>query len=265
MPTPSKVNVPSGLKKERVIDLISNEGKANDFVAKLQSRNFPVFSPPGANPTCTGARKITTATKTKLKAEKKAVTEKKAQADKEKKLAVAVCKLKAQAKKSKKAIVLAEARAQKAAAKAEALQIQLTSAKATNKTMRTPTGVRGAHVPKKSKGIGGEVALLTPTNLTTILSPQLKGSSPEKRVMLHSPLRLTANEVALSKEASFSGSSTFGSDKYDQNLSSSESESSSSCSTSSGRGESAVFSGGRHHTRLGRQCGGSRGPHPPCP
>jgi hypothetical protein len=172
MPSASNVNVLSALKKEKVIDLISNEGKADDFVVKLQSRNFPVFSPPGTNPTRTGARKITAATKAKLKAKKKAVKEKKAQAVKEKKLAVAACILEAQAKKRKKAITLTEAHAQKAAAKVEALQIQLASAKATNMTMRTPTGVRGAHVPKKSKGIGGEVALLTPTNLTTILSPQ---------------------------------------------------------------------------------------------
>jgi hypothetical protein len=266
MPTTSNVNVPSNLRKEGVIDLISNKGKADSIVTKLQSRNLPVFSPPSANPTCTGAYKIMAATKTKLKAKKKAVKEKKAQADKEKKLAVAACKLEAQAKKCKKAIALAEARAQKAAAKAKALRIQLASAKAANKTMRTPTGVRGAHVPKKSKGIGGEVALLTLTNLTTILSPQRKGSSPKKRVMLHSPLRLMANEVALSKEASSSGSFTSGSDKYDQNPLSSESESSSSlCSASSGRRVSAVFSGGRHHARSGRGRGGSRGPHPPCP
>ncbi len=84
--------------------------------------------------------------------------------------------------------------------------------------------------------------------------------------MLHSSLQLTANEVALSKEASSSGSSTFGSDKYNQNPSSSESESSSSlCSASSGRGVSAVFSGGHRHARSGRGRGGSRGPHPPCP
>ncbi len=183
------------------------------------------------------------ATKTKLKAKKKAVKEKKAEADNEKKLVVAACKLEAQAKKRKKAIALAEAHAQMAAAKAEALRIQLASAKAANETMRTPTGVKGAHVPKKSKGIGGKVALLTPTKLTTILSPQQKGSSPKKRVMLHSPLRLTANKVTLSKEASSSRSSTFGNDKYNQNPSSSESESSSSlCSASSGHGASAVFS-----------------------
>jgi len=121
MPTASNVNIPSNLEKERVIDLVSNKGKADDFVAKLLSRNFPVFSPPGTNPTRTGARKITAATKTNLKAEKKAVKEKKAQGDKEKKLAVAACKLEAQAKKRKKAITLAEACAQKAAAKGKAL------------------------------------------------------------------------------------------------------------------------------------------------
>jgi hypothetical protein len=90
-------------------------------MSKLKSRNFPIFSPPGANSTCTGVRNNTAATKTKLKAEKKAVKEKKAQADEEKKLAVAACKLKAQAKKRKKAITLAEACAQKAAAKGKAL------------------------------------------------------------------------------------------------------------------------------------------------
>ncbi len=67
-PTASDANVPSALKKERVINLISNKGKANNFMAKLQSHNFPVFPPPDANPTCTGARKITAATKTKLEA-----------------------------------------------------------------------------------------------------------------------------------------------------------------------------------------------------
>jgi hypothetical protein len=171
MSTAGDVNVPSALEKESVIDLISNEGKANNFVAKLQSRNFLIFSPPGANSTHTGTHNNTATTKTKLKVEKKAVKEKKAQADKEKKLAVAACKLKAQAKKCKKAIALTNACAQKAAAKAEALRIQLASAKAATETMRTPTGVRGAHVPKKSKGVEGEVALLTPINLTTILSP----------------------------------------------------------------------------------------------
>jgi hypothetical protein len=89
MPTAGNVNIPSALEKESVIDLISNEGKANDFVTKLQSRNFPIFSPPGANSIRTGARNNMAATKTKPKAEKKAVKEKKAQADKEKKLAVA--------------------------------------------------------------------------------------------------------------------------------------------------------------------------------
>jgi hypothetical protein len=108
-------------EEESVTDLISNKGKANDFVAKLQSRNFPIFSPPGSNPTSTGARKITAATKTKLEAKKKAIREKKAQANKEKKLVVAACKLEAQAKKHEKAIALAEAHAQKATAKAEAL------------------------------------------------------------------------------------------------------------------------------------------------
>jgi hypothetical protein len=106
--------------------------------------------------------------------------------------------------------------------------------------MRTPTGIRGAHFPKKSKGIGGEGALLTPTNLTSNLSPQQKGSSPKKRVMLHSPPPLMANKVASSKKASSSGFSIFGSDKDNQNPSSSESESSSSCcSAFSGRGASA--------------------------
>ncbi len=35
MPTTSNINVPSDLEKERVIDLILNESKANNFVAKL--------------------------------------------------------------------------------------------------------------------------------------------------------------------------------------------------------------------------------------
>jgi hypothetical protein len=136
------------------------------------------------------------ATKTKLKAEKKAAKEKKAQANKEKKLAVATRKLKAQAKKCEKAIALAEARAQKAAAKADALQTQLATAKAANETMRPSTRVRGAHVPKKSKGVGGGVALLTPTDLTTIASPQQKCLSPKKTVMVHSPHRSMTNKVA---------------------------------------------------------------------
>ncbi len=129
--------------------------------------------------------------------------------------------------------------------------------------MRTPTGIRGAHVPKKSMGIGGEVALLTPTHLTTILSPQQKVLSLKKRVMVHSPHHLMINEVALSEKASSSGSSTFGSDQYDQNSLSGLESSSSLCSASSGCGARAVFSGGRHHARSGGGHGG-RGLHPPC-
>jgi hypothetical protein len=109
------------LETDGVIDLILNKVEADEFVAKMQSRSFPIFAPPGAKPTRTIIRNNTSATKTQLKAEKKTVKEKKAQADEEKKLAVAARKLKAQAKKRKKAITLAEACAQKAAAKAEAL------------------------------------------------------------------------------------------------------------------------------------------------
>jgi hypothetical protein len=91
-----------------------------------------------------------------------------------------------------KAIALAEACAQKAAAKAEALRIQLASVKAADEATRTLTRDRGAHVPNKSKGTGGGVALLTPTNFTSIIaSPQRKGLSPKKRVMVHSPHQLT--------------------------------------------------------------------------
>jgi hypothetical protein len=221
----------------------------------MQSRNFPVFAPPGAKPTRAIVRNNTVATKTQLKAEKKAVKEKKAQADEEKKLAVAACKLEAQAKKRKKAIALAEARAQKAAAKVEALRIQLASVKAADEATRTLTRDRGAHVPKKSKGTGGEVALLTPTDLTSIIvSPQQKGSSPKKRVMVHSPHQLTIIKVALSDEAFSSESSTFGGGSS----SSSGSESSlSSRSASSGRGGRAVFIGGRRHVTSGRGHGGS--------
>jgi hypothetical protein len=207
MPTARDVNILSILEKEGVIDPILNMDKADEFVAKLQSQNFPIFSPPGANSTRTRTRNNTVATKTKLKAEKKAAKEKKAQADEEKKLVMATRKLEAQAKKHKKAITLMEARAQKALAKADALQTQLAAVKAANETMRTPTRARGAHVPKKSKGVGGGVALLTPTDLTTITSPQQKGSSPKKRVMVHSPHQSTTNKVA-----SLSGSSTRGSD-----------------------------------------------------
>ena len=121
MPTSRDVDVSSVLEMDGVIDLISNKVEADKFVAKMQSRNFPVFAPPGAKPTRVIICNNTAATKTQLKAEKKAVKEKKAQADEEKKLAVAARKLKAQAKKRKKAITLAEACAQKAAAKAEAL------------------------------------------------------------------------------------------------------------------------------------------------
>jgi hypothetical protein len=142
-------------------------------MAKMQSRNFPIFAPPGAKPTRAIICNNTAATKTQLKAETKAVKEKKAQADEEKKLVVAARKLEAQAKKREIAITLTEACAQKAAVKVEALQIQLASVKAANEATRTLTRDRGAHVPKKSKGTGGEVALLTPTNLTSIIaSPQ---------------------------------------------------------------------------------------------
>jgi hypothetical protein len=230
MPTARDVNVLSIVEKEGFINPILNVDEADKFVAKLQARNFPIFSPPGANSTRTCARNNTVATKTKLKAEKKAAKEKKAQADEEKKLAVATCKLKAQAKKREKAIALAEARAQKALAKVDALQTQLAAAKDADETMRTPTRARGAHVPKKSKGVGGGVALLTPINLTTIASPQRKGLSPKKRVMVHSPHQSMTNEVA-----SLSGSSTCGSDSDEHMALSSELESSSSlCSASSG-------------------------------
>ncbi len=252
MPTARDVNVLSILEKEGVIDPILNVDEADKFVAKLQARNFPIFSPLGANSTCTRTRNNTAVTKTKLKAEKKAAKEKKAQADEEKRFAVATCKLKAQAKKCKKAIVLAEAHAQKASAKVDALRTQLAAAKAADETMRTPTRVRGAHVPKKSKGIGGEVALLTPTNLTTIPSPQQKCLSPKKRVMVHSPHQSTTNKVA-----SLSGSSTRGSDCNEHMALSSELESSSSlCSASSGRGARSIFSGGRRHASSGSWCGG---------
>jgi hypothetical protein len=257
MPTARDVNILSVLEKGGVIDPILKVDKADEFVAKLQARNFPIFSPPGANSTRTRARNNTAATKTKLKAEKKAAKEKKAQADKEKKLAVATCKLEAQAKKCKKAIALAEARAQKASAKTDALQTQLATAKAANESMRTLTRARGAHVPKKSKGIGGGVALLTPTNLTTIASPQQKGLSPKKRVMVHSPHRSMTNKVA-----SLSGSSACGSVSKEHMASSSELESSSSlCSASSGQGVRAVFSGGRCHSLSGSRHGG-RGQQP---
>jgi hypothetical protein len=257
MPTARDINVLSVLEKEGVINPILNVDEADEFIAKLQARNFPIFSPPGTNSTRTCTRNNTAATKTKLKAEKKAVKEKKAQADKEKKLAVATCKLKAQAKKRKKAIALAEARAQKALAKADALQTQLAAAKAANETVRTPTWARGAHVPKKSKGVGGGVALLTPTKLTTIANPQQKGSSPKKRAMVHSPHRSMTKKVA-----SLSGSSTCGSDSNEHMASSSESESSSSLgSTSSGQGARAVFSGGLCHALLGSWRGG-RGQQP---
>jgi hypothetical protein len=245
-----------------VIDLISNKVEADKFVVKIQSCNFPVFAPPGAKPTRAIVRNNTAATKTQLKAEKKAVKEKKTQADEEKKLAVAAGKLEAQAKKRKKAIALAEARAQKAAAKAEALQIQLASVKAADEATRTLTRDRGAHVPKKSKGTRGEVALLTSTNLTSIIvSPQLKGSSPKKRVMVHLPHRLTINKVASSDEAFSSESPTFAGGS---SLSSRSESSSSSWSASSGRGGRAVFIGGRCHATSGRGRGGS-GLHPPGP
>jgi hypothetical protein len=101
------------------------------------------------------------------------------------------------------------------------------------------------------------VALLTPTNLTTIASPQQKGLSPKKRVMVHSPHQSMTNEVA-----SLSGSSPRGSDRDEHMASSSESESSSSlCSASSGQGARAVFSGGHCHASTGSWRGG-RGQQP---
>jgi hypothetical protein len=89
MPTSCDVDISSVLEMDGVIDLILNEVEADKFVAKMQSRNFPVFAPPGAKPTRAIVRNNTAATKTQLKAKKKAVKEKKAQADEEKKLAVA--------------------------------------------------------------------------------------------------------------------------------------------------------------------------------
>jgi hypothetical protein len=262
MPTSHDVDVSSVLEMDGVIDLISNKVEADKFVAEMQSHNFPVFAPPGAKLTCAILCNNTAATKTQLKAEKKAVKEKKAQADEEKKLAVAARKLEAQAKKRKKAIALAEARAQKAAAKVEALRIQLASVKATNEATRTLTRDRGAHVPKKSKGTGGEVALLTPTNLTSIIaSPRQKGSSPKKRVMVHSPHRLTINEVSLFNEAFSLESSNFGGGS---SLSSGSESSLSSWSASSGHGGRAVFIGGRRHATSGRGRGSSS-LHPPGP
>jgi hypothetical protein len=115
--------------------------------------------------------------------------------------------------------------------------------------------------PRRVRALG-DVAFLTSTNLTTILSPQRKVLRPKKRVMVHSPHRSTVNEVALSMEASSSGSSTFGSDQYNQNSLPGLESSSSLCSASSGHRARAVFSGGQRHAQSGGGRGG-HGLHPP--
>ena len=109
MPTSRDLAVASILDSESIIDRITNEDEADNFVNNIQVRNFPVFSPPGARPN----RAATT--KTKLKADAKALKTRKAQADEDKKRATAERRHEAQAKKREKAIVAAEVRADKAA------------------------------------------------------------------------------------------------------------------------------------------------------
>jgi hypothetical protein len=120
----------------------------------MQSRNFPVFAPPGAKLTRTIVSNNTAATKTQLKAEKKAVKEKKAQADEEKKLVVAKCKLKAQAKKRKKAIAHAEARAQKAAAKRKPYKSNWHQSKPPMRHRELSQGTGELMFPRRARALG---------------------------------------------------------------------------------------------------------------
>ena len=71
MPTSSDVNVPSTLVTEETIELISSKVEADAYVDRIQARNFPIFSPPGARPIRVMGIRNTPVTKTKLKAEKK--------------------------------------------------------------------------------------------------------------------------------------------------------------------------------------------------
>jgi hypothetical protein len=123
------------------------------------------------------------------KAEKRAAKEKKAKEVEERKAAVAACKLATQAKKRAKLILLTEARAQKAAAKVAAIRAELAGVMAQGAATLS-TKPPGSHIPKKSKGASGQVRL--PSSFpasSTHSSPQQKGTSPKKRMMINSPLR----------------------------------------------------------------------------
>ena len=254
MPTSSDVNVPSTLVTEETIEFISSEVEADAYVDKIQARNFPIFSPPGARPIRVMGSRNTPVTKTKLKVEKKAMQAKKVLADEEKKRTIAARKIELLTKRREKAIAAAEARVQKASAKATALRNQLESVKATGATVRTnPITKVGVHVPKKSKGVTGNVALMNVVHSTsTTTSPQRKVASPKKRVMLHSPLRLVKDAASSTAADAAAASITNGNNHSSHSLSSWESDTSLSLrSVSSVRGNKATFRGGRRQGEVG--------------
>jgi hypothetical protein len=160
-----------------VIDLILNEDKADDFIAKIQAKPaFPIFAPPGPCPSCTGDCYRKGDTKTQKRANKAAAKKDKAELKAKQKHAVASHKANSQLKKCEKL----KAHAQKVAARAEALPIHLETS--------TPS-MKGssAHALKKSKGSEGHTAVTSPSSLMAHLRSQWLSAVVKKRMMLNSP------------------------------------------------------------------------------